>query len=125
MIKLNDNGESLELKDLSFKKIYNYIRSKFRKWFGGIRIQEEDVITFSEIILFRATNCAECVADKACLKSKGGCGCPVPQLFSAMNAECGRSGDDKKWYSLSEDNWVKEWNDYKSKNKLFFTIFYG
>lgn len=73
MITLNKHQEKLTWKDLSWKKIKAYTKFKFLQKIGVL--DEKNIIAYSEMIVYKSILCAECVADGACLKSKGGCGC--------------------------------------------------
>jgi len=121
---VSKESQKIELKDITPRKVFNFLRSKWRK-FWGIRIKEEDIIEFSEVIMYRALSCPDCVYDKACLKPEG-CGCPVPQLFAAMGAECGKRPQygAKKWFELPERGWKAAWIAHKKKKGILFSKLY-
>ena len=115
-------SDRIELKDITPKKAFHFLRSKWRKRFGGIRIQEEDVIEFAEIIMYRALSCPKCVLDGKCTKPEG-CGCPTTGLMSSMGSNCGLKAG-ARWDALPEKGWKEAWIKYRDSKGILFNKLY-
>lgn len=122
--------EGIKLSDITPKKAFMFLRSKWRKLRGGIRIREEDAIAFAEVIMYRSLSCPQCVIDGKCSKTglEKGCGCDVPQLMVAMESECGKGTaieePSPRWHELPAKGWADEWRRYKEEKKVIFYKLY-
>ncbi|MCO6500243.1 MAG: hypothetical protein J5I47_07695 [Vicingus serpentipes] len=130
------------MKYITPKRIWVYIRSKIRKIIA-YRLNERDAILFSEVMLYKALSCPDCVQMGKCKK----CHCPIPELFTSMDVGCSlghypqfevnrdwnliwRKIKDQKFKEAWEEfkrkrRWQEEWKKYKEENNVFFTKFYG
>lgn len=130
------------LKYFTPKRALLFLRSLLRK-VTGYRLKERNAIVFSEIVTYKSLTCPDCVELGHCRI----CKCPVNELFTAMDVGCSdgkfpqfqhkrdwkmiwrelRKGDFKE--ALKEFNnrkhWTQGWKEYKEKNNVFLTKFYG
>jgi hypothetical protein len=70
----------------------------------GINLEYDEIVSYSEQLVYRMRSCPDCVKKGECIK----CSCPIPLSMMTSQNKC------------SEGNWgqmlsPEQWNDYKQK----------
>ena len=101
------------LKDiLNPKKWRDFLTSK-KQSVTGVTIPQEDVLSYSEQLVYRSITCSECFKLGACID----CQCPQPDAAIVKTHECSLGRYRKM---LEKD----KWEEFKLKNKIKFVIEY-
>ena len=100
----------MELNDITPSNVLAFIKDMWQSVFG-VTIRKKNLIAYSEMVVYRTTRCAECVADGACLKEKGGCSCKMPAMAFNPRKSCGRA--DKKFEEFKGGDFNEWWTNQK------------
>ena len=69
----------------------------------GVTIDQDKVIAFSEAVVYKSIMCRSCVQAGSCHH----CGCPINELFAAMDVPCSTGNypeiDLDKWNDFKKD----------------------
>lgn len=139
---LIENYKEHGLKYFTPKRAWLWLRSKLRK-VTKLKINESDAICFSEIVTYKSLTCPDCVQLGHCRV----CKCPINELFSAMDVGCSdgkypQFQEKRDWKTIRHEivklrfkqalktyrnskHWRQGWKEYKEKNNVFLTKFYG
>ena len=79
----------------------------------GLHLTYEQIVPFTEMLMFRMLTCPECVQRGACTH----CECPMPLKAMWPDDFCSAG----KW---TEFNSVEDWEKYKKSTNLKFNISY-
>lgn len=99
------------LKDITNpKKIKNYLDgSKIKK--EGIHLDYEEIMSYSEQLVYRSIQCRPCFKNGACLT----CGCPKPLSSMVYDFVC----EDGNFGEMLPP---KEWEQFKKDQDIIFQL---
>lgn len=89
------------LKDIFSLRVISYIESVWQKLFG-VRIEQKDMVAYSEQLIYKAVMCPECKAKGECVF----CGCNFKDLSVSKDAVC----SEGRWGKIMDE---KNWEEYK------------
>lgn len=108
-----ENVKKRGLKDLlNPKKWLNFINGLIIG-VNGINLKENEILSYSEQLVYRSLRCSQCFAEKACID----CKCPQPLSATVKKHEC-TLGKYKAMMS------PEKWEEFKSQNNLKFKLSY-
>lgn len=108
-----ENIKSRGLKDiLNPKKWRDFLTSKAQK-VTGVTIPHEEVLSYSEQLVYRSIICSECFKLGACID----CKCPQPDSAIVKTHECSLG---RYRQMLSSEKWEK----FKLDNNIKFSLSY-
>lgn len=114
--KIVRNIKKNGLKYITPKRGFMFFRSLVRKK-TKLKLEEKDIIEFSEIIVYKKLTCPDCVELGHCKI----CECPINELFAAMEAPC----SEGKFPAFKKNGRtaIENWRDYKKENNIHLMKF--
>lgn len=108
-----ENVKKRGLKDiLNPKKWFNFLSGqKIEK--TGIHLEEKEILSYSEQLVYRSLKCSQCFLEKACVD----CECPQPLSATVKKHEC-TLGKYKAMLT------PEKWEEFKMQNNLKFKLSY-
>lgn len=107
-----ENIKARGLKDiLNPKKWFVYLKSKYWKTKKYVKLEESEIFSYCEQVVYRSILCKPCVKDGKCKD----CKCPVPENMIIPENTC----SEKNWVEMKNSD---EWNKYKKSLGIEFNI---
>lgn len=103
------NFKQFGTRDVSVKKADAFVKSVQLEEEGEITIPQEEIISFSEQIVYRTVECRECLENSKCEF----CTCEFPSKMQTPDQTC-PSGE---W---SEIMTPTDWDEYKKQQQIKF-----
>lgn len=83
---------------------------------NGITLEADEILSFSEQVVYRTQRCPTCVKNKECTEGARPCHCPMPEKALTPLAEC----SEKRWPRMMP---AEDWETYKKENNIEISVF--
>ena len=106
------NFKQFGTRDLSYKKANAFVQSVKLEEEGYLELAQDEIISFSEQIVYRTIECRDCLLNSKCEH----CTCTFPDKMQTPDQEC----PNGEWGEIKSP---ADWEEYKKEQDNFiFTI---